>query len=154
ADLLVYGMGETPIVEIARRLAAGQSVRDLRGLRGVAYVLGARETPAVERVGGLGGRPSKADPSPGEGRSAGVRPLDASPPTACSAEGEVRSASVCPLGDSLATACSAGGPLPETERGGPEARSASEGRAPEDLVCLLPSFEEVSRDRMAFVEAT
>ena len=32
-----------PIVEIARRLAAGQTVRDLRDLRGVAYVLGASE---------------------------------------------------------------------------------------------------------------
>src|SRR5262249_36446112 len=46
ADLLVYGMGESPIVEIARRLAAGQTVRDLRDLRGVAYVLGAREADA------------------------------------------------------------------------------------------------------------
>src|SRR5215210_2625022 len=44
ADLVVYGMGEHPIVEIARRLAAGQSVRDLRDMRAVAYALGARET--------------------------------------------------------------------------------------------------------------
>jgi uncharacterized radical SAM protein YgiQ len=44
ADLVVYGMGEKAIVEIARRLAAGQTVRDLRELRGVAYALGARES--------------------------------------------------------------------------------------------------------------
>src|SRR5579871_3928915 len=50
ADLLVHGMGEKAIVEIARRLAGGQSVRDLRDLRGVAYVLGARETPPLEKV--------------------------------------------------------------------------------------------------------
>src|SRR5881275_250045 len=49
ADLLVYGMGEKPIVEIAKRLAAGETVRDLRDLRGVAYVLGASETPAPDR---------------------------------------------------------------------------------------------------------
>src|SRR5688572_17081879 len=53
ADLLVYGMGEKSIVEIARRLAAGQTVKDLRDMRGVAYVLGAKEaeyrTPNVER---------------------------------------------------------------------------------------------------------
>src|SRR6185503_12533200 len=30
ADLLVYGMGERPVVEIADRLAAGEPVRDLR----------------------------------------------------------------------------------------------------------------------------
>ncbi len=41
ADLLAYGMGETSIVEIAQRLAGGQSVRELRDMRGVAYVLGA-----------------------------------------------------------------------------------------------------------------
>ena len=42
-DLLVYGMGERPLVEIVKRLAAGQSVRELRDIRGVAYRLGARE---------------------------------------------------------------------------------------------------------------
>src|SRR5213082_1742215 len=51
ADLLAYGMGEQSIVEIAQRLAAGKTVRDLRDLRGVAYVLGAKESeellPAV-----------------------------------------------------------------------------------------------------------
>lgn len=45
ADLVVFGMGETNIVEIARRLAAGQTVKDLRNLRGVAYTLGGSETP-------------------------------------------------------------------------------------------------------------
>src|SRR6476619_1760850 len=44
ADLVVHGMGEQLIVEIAKRLAAGKSVRDLRDMRGVAYVLGASET--------------------------------------------------------------------------------------------------------------
>ncbi|MCE9530374.1 MAG: YgiQ family radical SAM protein [Planctomycetes bacterium] len=44
ADLLVYGMGEQNIVEIARRLATGKTVKDLRDLRGVAYALGARES--------------------------------------------------------------------------------------------------------------
>src|SRR4051812_8435856 len=43
ADLLVYGMGERNVVEIANRLAAGKTVRDCRELRGVAYHLGARE---------------------------------------------------------------------------------------------------------------
>lgn len=49
ADLVVYGMGEHAIVEIARRLAAGQSVRDLRDMRGVAYALGAREAESFNR---------------------------------------------------------------------------------------------------------
>jgi uncharacterized radical SAM protein YgiQ len=47
ADLLVYGMGETTIVEIAQRLAAGETVKDLRDMRGVAYVLGAKESESL-----------------------------------------------------------------------------------------------------------
>ena len=43
ADLLVFGKGEATIVAIARRLAAGEPVAALRDLRGVAYLLGARE---------------------------------------------------------------------------------------------------------------
>ena len=43
ADLLVFGKGEATIVTIARRLAAGEAVAALRDLRGVAYLLGARE---------------------------------------------------------------------------------------------------------------
>jgi uncharacterized radical SAM protein YgiQ len=45
-DLLVYGMGERPIVEIAHQLATGATVKDLRKLRGVAYRLGAKEAAA------------------------------------------------------------------------------------------------------------
>ncbi len=47
ADLVYYGMGEKGIVEIAQRLAAGQTVKELRDLRGVAYMLGARESAAL-----------------------------------------------------------------------------------------------------------
>ncbi|MBL9081858.1 MAG: YgiQ family radical SAM protein [Planctomycetales bacterium] len=45
ADLLIYGMGERGILEVADRFATGQSVRDLRDMRGVVYRLGAAETP-------------------------------------------------------------------------------------------------------------
>jgi uncharacterized radical SAM protein YgiQ len=49
ADLLVYGMGEKSIVEIARRLAAGETVRNLRDMRGIAYAPGARESESFSR---------------------------------------------------------------------------------------------------------
>jgi uncharacterized radical SAM protein YgiQ len=45
ADLLGFGMGEAVLLEMARRLKAGEKVRDLRDMRGVAYLLGASETP-------------------------------------------------------------------------------------------------------------
>lgn len=43
ADLIVYGMAETTIAEIARRLAAGQSLDECRDLRGLVYALGAKD---------------------------------------------------------------------------------------------------------------
>ncbi len=43
ADLVVFGMGEQPILEVARRLNAGETVRDLRDMNGVAFALGAKE---------------------------------------------------------------------------------------------------------------
>ncbi len=40
ADLLVFGMGERPIWEIADRLQRGEPVEQLRDVRGTAYLLG------------------------------------------------------------------------------------------------------------------
>ena len=56
ADLVGFGMGEDTILEIARRLAAGEAVRDLRDMRGMAYVLGAKESE--ERFGDPASEPS------------------------------------------------------------------------------------------------
>jgi len=43
ADLLVYGMGERAIIDIARRLAAGDDIRQCRGIPGVSYPLGMKD---------------------------------------------------------------------------------------------------------------
>jgi uncharacterized radical SAM protein YgiQ len=44
-DVVCYGMGEKVIIEIASLLRSGATVKELRKLRGVAYVLGASEVP-------------------------------------------------------------------------------------------------------------
>jgi uncharacterized radical SAM protein YgiQ len=43
ADMIVYGMGEKSLIEIVRRLDAGQSTADPRDIHGIAYRLGASE---------------------------------------------------------------------------------------------------------------
>jgi uncharacterized radical SAM protein YgiQ len=53
ADLLVYGMGEEPILEIARRLDRGEPVKALRDMRGVCYLLGRKESLPEHRFGAL-----------------------------------------------------------------------------------------------------
>jgi uncharacterized radical SAM protein YgiQ len=54
ADLVVYGMGERNIVTIANRLAAGQTVKDLRDLRGVTYRVGANAAQDLAACGSAG----------------------------------------------------------------------------------------------------
>jgi uncharacterized radical SAM protein YgiQ len=44
ADLLAFGKGETTIVAIAEALRAGKPITSLRGERGIAYLLGKKET--------------------------------------------------------------------------------------------------------------
>ncbi|MCC7141338.1 MAG: YgiQ family radical SAM protein [Candidatus Eisenbacteria bacterium] len=48
ADLLVYGMGERGILEVAVRMQAGETIEALRDLRGAAYRLGASATVPEE----------------------------------------------------------------------------------------------------------
>ncbi|MBL8729024.1 MAG: YgiQ family radical SAM protein, partial [Planctomycetes bacterium] len=49
ADLVGFGMGERVLLEICRRLRDGRAITDCRDLRGVAYLLGGKETlPAHE----------------------------------------------------------------------------------------------------------
>ena len=42
-DLLVYGMGERPLLEILRRLSAGETIGSIRDVRGTVYRLGRNE---------------------------------------------------------------------------------------------------------------
>ncbi len=48
ADLLVYGNAERAVVEIARRLNAGEKVGQLRDLRGTAFVRGSHGADTIE----------------------------------------------------------------------------------------------------------
>jgi uncharacterized radical SAM protein YgiQ len=47
ADLLVYGMGERPILELAERLRKGEPFPELRDIRGTAYVTKPEASPAA-----------------------------------------------------------------------------------------------------------
>ncbi len=47
ADLLIHGMGEKQIIEIAQRLDKGESITDLHDIKGTTYAVDVRETPYV-----------------------------------------------------------------------------------------------------------
>jgi uncharacterized radical SAM protein YgiQ len=67
ADLLAFGKGEATIVTVARALAAGEPVAALRDLRGVAYLLGAREARPAWPDETLGRRPRPRSSRPARG---------------------------------------------------------------------------------------
>lgn len=48
ADMLVFGMGERPVWEIATRLRAGEAIADLRDVRGTAYLVDDATARAIE----------------------------------------------------------------------------------------------------------
>lgn len=47
ADLLIYGMGENQVIEIAERLRNGEDVSTLRDIKGTCYVCNVEETPLM-----------------------------------------------------------------------------------------------------------
>lgn len=47
ADLLIYGMGENQIIEIADRLNSGENIKDMRDIRGTCYICDVTETPLM-----------------------------------------------------------------------------------------------------------
>jgi uncharacterized radical SAM protein YgiQ len=49
ADLIVYGMGEKPIIEIARRLAAGETIKQLIDVPGTAFRAGKHWRTLLEK---------------------------------------------------------------------------------------------------------
>ena len=46
ADLLIYGMGEKPILEVAALLAGGAKIEEIRHVRGTTWLSGADELPS------------------------------------------------------------------------------------------------------------
>ena len=48
ADMLIFGMGERPVWEVADRLAAGESIEALRDIRGTAHVLRKGQWESIE----------------------------------------------------------------------------------------------------------
>src|SRR5262249_19900431 len=48
ADLLIFGMGERPVWDVARRLGAGERIEEIRDVRGTCYVADRDETALLE----------------------------------------------------------------------------------------------------------
>lgn len=47
ADLLIYGMGERPLLELAERVHGGEQFREVRNIKGTCYIMGGKEELSV-----------------------------------------------------------------------------------------------------------
>lgn len=149
ADLVMFGMGESAIVEVAQRLDAGQTVRDLRDMRGVAYAL-----PASEQPPGDSAVPSVDNPcatAVSAVSSSAVGPSNRNAllteqwhPTSPANDQPSKNWAIASVDNSSRT--SAAPPLNKEGPGGVSPASAK--------VVTLPSYEEVKSDKYAFAEAT
>jgi uncharacterized radical SAM protein YgiQ len=181
ADLVAYGMGESSILEIAQRLDAGETVKDLRDMRGVAYVLGARESGELAReirTRSVSERPStrrsaQGERDLGEKRDEGTKGRRDEDVGRAVPANQSRDHKGAVLGSDEATR--RGGQASRRSDGGvartsPPPRgglrrgedtgsqiapvqSTIDNRQSNDFV-PLPSFDEVKSDKLAFAEAT
>jgi uncharacterized radical SAM protein YgiQ len=144
ADLLLFGNAERAIVELAHRLAKGVPIRDIRDLRGSAFVVprGWRpgedwqeaDSTTVDTPGAVQAHPDPYAPLPAGGAKGPS--VCAPPPAGAEPRGKVSppsTASVVPLR------------LLETE-----ARRAARART----VIRLPSYEQVKGDPVLYAHAS
>jgi uncharacterized radical SAM protein YgiQ len=155
ADLLVYGNGERQICEIAHRLAAGESVRELTDLRGTAFARkGIPEgwieidSTHLDTPGALNPPvdPYAMEPTPVGAGTAGASVGEASGGTAGVSVGEAHGPSA---GCSVAAA-SAPVPTEKVVRFVRRVKNADR----ENSVIRMPSHEQVAADPILYAHAS
>jgi uncharacterized radical SAM protein YgiQ len=154
ADLLVYGNAERQICEIAHRLAAGESIREIADLRGTAFVRKRLPEGWVEvdstHLDSPGALNAPVDPyafaERPEARS--LKP-EASERTASMQVGDAPSG-FRPQASGLRPACSTSAPAERVVRFVRKIKTADRDRS----VIRIPSFEDVTRDPVLYAHAS
>ena len=140
ADLLVYGNGERQIIEIARRLDAGERIQDLTDIRGTSFV---RDAGAGPRPGQPTEQWIEIDSTHLDAPGALAPPID---PYAMTPTPGTRSAQRAPEP----------GPAPAAADGAQVVRfvRAVRNADRERSVIRLPSFEQVAGDPVLYAHAS
>jgi uncharacterized radical SAM protein YgiQ len=147
ADLLIYGNGERQICEIAHRLAAGESIRDITDVRGTAYTRKSLPAGWIEIDSTHLDAPGPVAPPPDP---YAMQPERAIP--GIQATPDPQNASGC------AQAGAASGPDADTAAHGTEkvvrfvrrVKNADRARS----VIRMPSYEQVSADPVLYAHAS
>ena len=131
ADMLVYGNAERAIVEIAHRLGRGERIDQIRDLRGTAYLCNGvpegwieMDSTRIERPG-----PAAREPDPYTAQAPCDQVADSVPDTA--SDGSVR-VQLEPI----------------------KTRYQARGKDPRHTVVRLPSYEQVSKDKVLYAHSS
>jgi uncharacterized radical SAM protein YgiQ len=153
ADLLVYGNGERQICEIAHRLAAGESVKDITDLRGTAFVRKSRPEGWIEidstHLDVPGPLNPAVDPYAMEPTGAGGAAAADGAGAADASVGASASAVVAAAPCSAASA-SASAPVEKVVRFVRRVKNADRERS----AIRLPSYEQVAADPVLYAHAS
>jgi uncharacterized radical SAM protein YgiQ len=156
ADLLVYGNGERQICEIAHRLAAGESIRDITDLRGTAFAR--RSTPEgwieidsthLDTPGALN---PPVDPYAMESEIRAANGAVGSGPNAAGGAAASKSdtAGAPPIAASGEPAEPAAAPIEKVVRFVRRVKTADRERS----VIRMPSYEQVAADPILYAHAS
>ncbi|MFO7276993.1 MAG: YgiQ family radical SAM protein, partial [Pseudomonadota bacterium] len=135
ADLLVYGNGERQICEIAHRLAAGESIRDITDIRGTAFVRKGIPQGWIEIDSTQIDTPGPIDPPVDPYAMEPQRPQGAGP-GACAAN--------------AGSGASPGTPREVVVQFRPRVRKEDRARS----VIRMPSYEQVASDPVLYAHAS
>ena len=161
ADILVYGNGERPIIEIAWRLSQGEDVKSLTDIRGTAVMLGeippgftgidARKPevgipipPRKNPYCDLCSRNERAQAAPAQSQPQSQTPFQNPSPSLSPASFPDLAAE--PAQSPAVSALAAASPA------APSAHAPAPDAIPEKYV-LMPSAEEVKKDRLSYAQA-
>ena len=137
ADLLLYGNAERAIIELTHRLANGESIGEIRDLRGTAFIAAGMEPGYREAPSTLGDQPGAVEPA--------INPYAGMDSETCdAASGEA---------DGAPSATNAAAkPSSEDTETTPVRLLANSN--PEQTVLRLPSYESVKNDPVLYAHAS
>lgn len=182
ADILVYGNGERPIIEIAWRLSQGEDIKSLTDIRGTAVMLGdlplgftgidarkpeagipipPRKNPYCDlcsrndRAQAAPEQSQPASPTPSQNPSPSLSSASSPDPAAAPAQSSAVSALSAAASENVSSSASSSVSSSATSAASPAAPSAhapAPDAIPEKYV-LMPSAEEVKKDRLSYAQA-
>jgi uncharacterized radical SAM protein YgiQ len=150
ADMLIFGNAERQVVDLAHRLAAGESIHDIADLRGTVFVRAARPNDWVEIDSTHLDTPGALQPAPNPYAMDGM----AGASLDVAGQGEVRDPERRAADAASAKPCATGAAVPAVGEKVVRFVRSVKNADRERSVIRLPSFEQVAADPVLYAHAS